>query len=128
MRALKVYEKHNQVTSNDFVDHVIDKFSFRIHTIQTDNGHEFQSKFHWHLLDHGINHLFIKRGRPQHNGKVEKFHRTDKREFYQLLDYKDDVDLSEKLNDCEQFYNLNRPHGSFQVKTPCEVLLSKMKN
>lgn len=128
IRALKVYEKHNQISSIDFVDHVIDKFPFRIHTIQTDNGHEFQSKFHWHVLDHGINHRFIKPGRPQHNGKVERSHLTDKREFYQLLDYKDDVDLSEKLNDWEQFYNLSRPHGAFQGKTPYEVLLSKMKN
>ena len=24
---------------------------FRIHTVSTDNGHEFQAKFHWHALE-----------------------------------------------------------------------------
>jgi len=32
-------------------------------------------------------------GTPQLNGKVERSHRTDKDELYQLLAYKDDVDL-----------------------------------
>lgn len=45
-RALKIYEKHNQVNAIDFISYVINKFPFRIHTIQTDNGHEFQSKIH----------------------------------------------------------------------------------
>jgi Homeodomain-like domain-containing protein len=31
------------------VDEVIRRLPFRIHVIQTDNGPEFQSKFHWHL-------------------------------------------------------------------------------
>ena len=27
--------------------HIIAKFPFRIREIRTDNGHEFQAKFHW---------------------------------------------------------------------------------
>ena len=127
IRALKVYEKHNQISSIDFVNHVVDKFPFRINTIQTDNGHEFQSKFHWHVQDLGMRHRFIKPGTPQHNGKVERSHLTDKMEFYQLLEYKDDVDLNKKINDWEQFYNFNRPHGAFKGKTPYEVLMTKLK-
>lgn len=77
---------------------MIDKFPFRIHTIQTDNGHEFQSKFHWHLNDLAVHHRYIKLPTPKHNGKVERSHKTDnKMEFYQLLDYTDDVDLKAKL-------------------------------
>lgn len=45
IRAMKVYEKHNQECAIDFINYVAEKFPFRIHTIQTDNGHEFQSKF-----------------------------------------------------------------------------------
>ena len=33
----------------DFVDHIIDRFPFRIKEIRTVNGHEFQAKFHWHV-------------------------------------------------------------------------------
>ena len=127
IRALKIYEKHNQLSSIDFINYVVDKFPFRINTIQTDNGHEFQSKFHWHVQDLGMRHRFIKVGTPQLNGKVERSHLTDKKEFYQLLSYTDDVDLNQKLEQWEKFYNFNRPHGSFKGKTPYEILKSKLK-
>jgi transposase InsO family protein len=61
-----------------------------------------------------MRHRFIKAGTPQLNGKVERSHLTDKKEFYQLLTYTDDVNLNEKLQEWEQFYNFNRPHGSFK--------------
>ena len=37
VRALKVYKKHTQANAIDFVDHIIDKFPFRIREIRTDN-------------------------------------------------------------------------------------------
>lgn len=103
IRAIKIYDKQNQISSIDFIDYVVNKFHFRIHTIQTDNGHEFQSKFNWHLEDKGMKHRYIKPGKPKHNGKVERSHLTDKKEFYQLLSYTDDVDLNEKLIQWEEF-------------------------
>ena len=48
-RALRIYDKHHQSCAIDFVDYILAKFPFRIHTIPTDNGHEVQAKFHWHL-------------------------------------------------------------------------------
>jgi len=80
------------------------KFTFRIHTIRTDRGHEFQSQFHWHVEDKGIRHVYIKPRSP----------RIDQEEFYQLLTYTDDVDLNEKLNVWEKFDNfitLNQEPG-----------------
>ena len=53
-RALKIYPKHNQESAIEFVNYVQERFPFRIHTIQTDNGHEFQAKFHWYCEDLGI--------------------------------------------------------------------------
>ena len=97
IRALKIYNKHNQINAMDFVDYVIEKFPFRIQMIRTDRGHEFQAKFHWHVEDRGIRHVYIKPRSPQLNGKVERSHRSDQEEFYQLLSYKDDVDLEAKL-------------------------------
>jgi transposase InsO family protein len=58
---------------------------------------------------------------------MERSHGTDEREFYQLLTYKDDVDLHDKLGQWENFYNLYRPHGSLSGKTPYEVLREKMQ-
>jgi transposase InsO family protein len=102
-KTLKVYEKHTQANAIDFIDHIIEKFPFRIREVRTDNGHEFQAKFHWHVEDLGIRHAYIKRGTPQLNGKVERSYRSDQQEFYQLLSYKGDVDLEAKLDEWERF-------------------------
>jgi transposase InsO family protein len=126
IRALKVYKRHNQENAIDFVDYVTLKFPFRIKMIRTDNGHEFQAKFHWYCMDKGIQHIYIKPGSPNLNGKVERSHRTDKQEFYQLLEYTDDVDLKEKIKEWENFYNFNRPHKSHGGLTPYEVFRAKM--
>ena len=41
---------------------------------------------HWHILDKGIQHVYLKRYRPPLNGKVERSHRIDEEDFYQMLD------------------------------------------
>ena len=71
--------------------------------IRTDNAHEFQSKFHWHCEDLRMQHEYIKPASPNPNGKVESSHLTDKQEFYQLLNYKGEVDLEAKLAEWEAF-------------------------
>ena len=126
VRALKVYDRHTQANAIDFVDHVIEKFPFRIKEIRTDNGHEFQAKFHWHVEDKGIRHAYIKPSSPQLNGKVERSHRSDQQEFYQLLSYKGDVDLESKLAEWENFYNFARPHGAHNGQTPYEILRERL--
>jgi transposase InsO family protein len=122
VRALKIYRRHNQKSSINFIDYVIEKFPFRIHTIRSDRGHEWQAQFHWHVEDKGIRHVYIKPRSPQLNGKVERSHRSDQEEFYQLLTYTDDVDLNKKLATWEAFYNFSRPHGAHDGKTPYEAL------
>lgn len=126
VRALKIYKRHTQANAIDFTNYVIHKLPFRIQQIRTDRGHEFQAKFHWHVEDLGIRHVYIKPRSPQLNGKVERSHRSDQEEFYQLLTYKDDVDLEEKLTEWERFYNFARPHGAHQGKTPYEILKEKL--
>ena len=126
IRAIKIYSKHTQQNAIDFINYVVDKFPFRIHTVQTDNGHEFQAKFHWHIEDLGMRHVYIKPGTPRLNGKVERSHGCDEREFYQLLTYHDDVDLIGKIKEWEKFYNYDRPHGGLKGKTPYEVLHQKL--
>jgi transposase len=107
--------------------HVVKRFPFRIHTIRTDRGHEFQAQFHWHVEDQGMRHVYIKPRTPQLNGKVERSHRTDQEEFYQLLTYTDDVNLNKKLAEWESFYNFSRPHGAFDGKSPYEALRDQIQ-
>jgi hypothetical protein len=45
-RALKVYRRHTQANAIDFINYVVEKFSFRIRTLRTDRGQEFQALFH----------------------------------------------------------------------------------
>jgi transposase InsO family protein len=127
VRALKVYRRHTQQNAIAVLNYVVQKFPFRIHTVRTDRGHEFQALFHWHLADQGIRHVYIKARTPQLNGKVERSHRTDQQEFYQLLRYTDDVGLTERLAAWEAFYHHHRPHGAVAGKTPYEVLRERLQ-
>lgn len=127
MRVLKVYERHTQANAIDFFNHIQNIFPFKISMIRTDNGHEFQAKFHWEVLDQGIRHVYIKKGTPRLNGKVERSHRTDKEEFYHHLSYKNDKDLRKKVEEWQKLYNLHRPHGGLGGKTPYERLRQKLK-
>jgi len=91
IRALQIFAEHNQDSAIRFMDYVVERFPFWISTIRTDRGHEFQARFHWHVEDQGMQHVYIKPQTPQPNGKVERFHRT------------------EKLRVWENFYNYDRP-------------------
>jgi transposase InsO family protein len=128
VRALQIYQRHTQANAIRFFDYVLEKFPFRIHTVRTDRGHEWQALFHWHVEDKGIRHVYIKPRSPQLNGKVERSHRTDHEEFYQLLTYTSDVDLSKKLAAWEDFYNLHRPHGAHSGQSPYEALKRLLVN
>ena len=129
IRALKIYKRHTMKNAIDFVDYVVKKFPFRIQTIRSDNGHEFQWQFHWHLeKELGISHVYIRPRSPHLNGKVERSHGTDQREFYQLLTYKSDVDLNKRLDEWENFYNYYRPYSALDGRAPYEVLRERLKN
>jgi transposase InsO family protein len=83
--VLRIYDQLNQKTAIQFADYVLDKLPFRAGAIQTGNGSEFQTAFHWHLADRGIRHIYIKPATPRLNGKVERSHRIDGEEFYRQL-------------------------------------------
>ena len=127
IRVLQIYPKRNQNYAIKFMDYVIEKFPFRINMVRTDRGHEFQARFCWHVEDQGMQQVYIKPRIPQLNGKVERLHRTDQAEFYQLLTYTDDVDQNSKLEAWKNFCNYDRPHISLDGKTPYEVMRSLLK-
>lgn len=60
IRVLKVFDACNQHTAIRFIDDVRRRLPFRIHVVQTDNGAEFQSQFHAHLLQHDVEHVYIR--------------------------------------------------------------------
>jgi transposase InsO family protein len=125
LRVLRIYPQLNQKTAIQFLDYVLERLPFRVEVIQTDNGVEFGASFHWHVLDKGIGHSYIKPRTPRLNGKVERSHRIDAEEFYRLLDgvVIDDARVfNDKLREWEDFYNYHRPHGGLDGQTPYERL------
>lgn len=104
---------------------------FQVDQVQTDNGQELGTTFHWHLRDKGIGHVKIRPRTPQPNGKVERSHRIDSDEFYRLLEGEviDDANLfAERLQRWEDHYNYDRPHGALAGQTPYERLQQKTRD
>jgi transposase InsO family protein len=96
--------------------------------IQADNGTEFGSQFHYHVLDAGVGHVYIRLATPRLNGKVERSHQIDAEEFYRMLEgvVIDDTELfNDRLTEWENFYNFDRPHGALGGQTPYERLRQK---
>jgi transposase InsO family protein len=125
LRVLRIYPRCDQKTAIQFVDYVLERLPFPVQVIQTDNGAEFQSAFHYHVLDKGVAHRYIKPRTPRLNGKVERSHRIDAEEFYALLDglVIDDAKIfNNKLREWEDYYNYDRPHGGLNGQTPYERL------
>jgi transposase InsO family protein len=125
LRVLRIYPKLNQQTAIQFLDYVLERLPFRVEVIQTDNGVEFGASFHWHVLDKGAGHVYIKPRTPRLNGKVERSHRIDAEEFYRMLEgvVIDDAQVfNDKLQEWEDFYNYHRPHGGLDGQTPYERL------
>ena len=128
IRVLRIYDQLNQKTAIQFAEFLLDKLPFRVEAIQTDNGPEFQTAFHWHLADRGIRHIYIKPATPRLNGKVERSHRIDGEEFYRQLKgvVIDDAQLfNDRLQEWQDFYNYHRPHGALGGQTPYERLRQK---
>jgi transposase len=59
LRVLRIYPQLNQKTAIQFLDYVLERLPFWVEVIQTDNGVEFGTSFHWHVLDKGIGHVYI---------------------------------------------------------------------
>jgi transposase InsO family protein len=129
LRVLRIYERNTQQVAMTFVDYVLSKLPFQVDCIQTDNGSEFGPQFHWHLLDKGIQHRYIRPRRPYLNGKTERSHRIDDEEFYRQLDgvmIASAEEFNQKLQEWERFYNYDRPHGSLGGQTPYERLRERL--
>ena len=98
-----------------------------VEKIQTDNGAEFQSSFHWHVIDQGIGHTYIRPATPRLNGKVERSRRIDAEEFYRLIDGAviDGAGVfNDELRQWEDYHNSPRPPGG---QTSYERLLTETR-
>ena len=81
-----MYRSLNQETAFQSVDYVVEKLPFAVDTIQSDKGAEFQRRLQLHVLNKGINPIYIKPRTPRLNGEVEHSQRIDAAELHRLLE------------------------------------------
>jgi len=73
------------------------------------------------VLDKGVGHVYIKPRTPRLNGKVERSHRIDAEEFYQLLDSVviDDAQIfNDKLREWEDSTTTTDPMAASTARPP----------
>lgn len=88
----------------------------------TDQGSQYTSgAFIEELEGRGIRISMDGRGRWQDNRMVERFWRTIKYECVYLEEFSGEEEAKEKIRGWIRFYNEERPHFSFDMRTPDEV-------
>lgn len=69
----------------------------------------------------GIGHKLTKLGRPQTNGKVERFHRTIQEELYRAQPlFNSEEERMAKLDNYLKYYNFQRNHTALKGLTPAQ--------
>jgi len=92
--------------------------------IRMDNGPEFIShKFELWCKEHQINLQYTQPGRPMHNGRVERFNGTYRRDILDAYLFEDLWQLKALTEEYVEEYNNERPHKALNNLTPKEYLL-----
>lgn len=76
----RVMPDHTAESTIFFLTELIEKCPFPIESVRTDQGREFGKKVTEFLKRYGITHKKNPAYTPQHNGKIERYHRTFKEE------------------------------------------------
>ena len=118
----RVHSEQCVRSSMEFVLNLIDASPFPIQTIRTDCWSEFGKWFTDFLVRLWIQHKRNAPYTPQHNGKVERYHRTL---WQNLWEYSLKIDIHEyryKLKLFTDYYNHRKPHSGLGMfgMTPAE--------
>ena len=105
------------------------QWGWRFKAITTDNGNEFKAALFTDSVEAaGVEHRFIRAGRPQTNGKVEQVQNTILRELWHptFATYNEPSisSLRLDLDDYLEWYNNKRPHtGRWnQGRSPIQII------
>jgi transposase InsO family protein len=123
----QVYKDHTAQSTILFLKQLIKRSPFIISAIRTDCGREFLNKdVKLFLEENNIEHRINPPYTPQHNGKIERFHRTLKDDsVYVDWFFKDDLEtLNYKFSLFLDFYNFQRKHTGLGMNkiTPIQKL------
>ena len=95
-----------------------------IHTIQTDNGTEFEGEFNRYCKLTNIKRVYTYPNCPKINGVIERFNRTIQDDcLYQYQDEMLDLSLiNQRIKTYLMFYHHDRIHESLADRTPADVI------
>jgi transposase InsO family protein len=134
LRVLRIYDELSAENSVRFLQEVVQKLPFRVETVRTDNGVEFtygpfkvNHPFTLECARNNIRHWLNKPSHPESNGRVERSHRTDDEEFYNLNPVKNPRVWKYRISSWEKFYNFHRPHQSLGNLSPYQYWLKFKK-
>ena len=120
MAYVKINENMQQYNAVEAVLAAQKRFSFRFHTVQTDNGCEFGKKFQDEITRRGIKYRHTRVRKPNDNAHVERFNRTLREEC--LGDYLPDKEsifkTQQRVSRYLNYYNTKRLHLGIQLRTP----------
>lgn len=107
----KAYRRHWLNSTKKFIADLRRESGYLIETIRTDQGSEFSSKISLHLEARWIRHIKNEAYHPEHNGKVERYHRTMKEEAISKWNSKIWVwEANYQLRHRMAYYNRKRRH------------------
>jgi transposase InsO family protein len=106
-----IFENHNEVSTMTFLSELISKVPFPIRAIRTDQGREYSRKVQEFLQKNHIEHNKNPAYTPQHNGKVERYHRTMKESCCIFWKWDDDIETYRySLKLWTDYYNWIKKH------------------
>lgn len=103
---------------------ILQRLPFTPDFIQTDNGLEFQGRFHAYCEQRGLHHHLIHKSTPNENAVIERSFRTDEEEFFFMMETapQDYDDLRSMFAHWLHEYNYERPHLGISLQTPHQVV------
>lgn len=127
-RFIFPFMEQSSYSTVEFVKMAIRYFGYKPQIIQTDNGFEFTYSQEYHrthpfdILCKNLNirHQLIRPRTPQHNGKVERSHRTDQERFYDLITFYSYQDLITQMERYRRRVN-NTPMSVLGWMSPMEM-------
>jgi len=121
----KVYSHHNETSTLQFIQEVLTRSQFKVYAFRTDQWREFSRRVSQYLLKHWIEHNKNPPYTPQHNGKVERYHRTLKENCCMYWKFDATIEeLNYNLTLWTDYYNSRKKHYWLWMNglTPQKVL------
>jgi transposase InsO family protein len=119
-KVMGLYPRRSATSTLSFLDRLLEEMPFPIQRIQTDRGLEFFAEaVQRRLMTWGIKFRPTKPRSPHLNGKVERTQRADLEEFWATADPKS-VDLQQRLDEWQHFWNWHRPHTALGGRSPID--------